>query len=118
MKEQFSILNENGTLSGIGKFEDFDDADEFLNSNNMLAFYVFSEESTKEFRQSVGAIVNDQGEWSENEFFILNEANRIEYIGEYENFYSADQFLIDNDRDDDSFFIFDKELFDNLVESL
>ena len=118
MKEKYSILNENGSLSSIGEFDSFDDADDFLNSNSMLAFYVFSKESEISFRQSVGVIANECGEVTGDEYFILNENNKLEYIGEYNDFNEADQSLIDNDREDDSFFIFDQTSYENLIESL
>jgi len=116
--EEYTILNENGSIQNIGKFEDFDGADDFLNEKNMLAFYVFNEEAFLILKESIKNVLEENPTLTSDDFFILNENNSIESIGKFLNFNDADKFLMENDRDEDSFFLFSSDLFLNLQTSI
>ena len=51
-KDKYYILNFDGEIEYIGKFIDFDDADNHLHENKRIATWIFSSEAYKDLLKS------------------------------------------------------------------
>ena len=112
--ENYFIIGFNGALQSIGKFEDFDDAEQYLTKKNLFAFWVIpSVEELSSVIESVSLLEGLQGG------FILNDEGRLEHITDDSacSFEEFDAILSEQGRDGDELFVYDDELFQNLQNS-